>query len=52
MAKDKEKVIRDDASADDIMRQFDRESATRIWTGTPQKIVRYVMSVFSLYCIW
>ena len=34
------------------MRQFDRESATRIWTGTPQRIVRYVMSVFSLYCIW
>ena len=52
MAKDKKNVIREDASADDIMRQFDRESATRIWTGTPQKIVRYVISVFSLYCIW
>ena len=34
------------------MRQFDRESATRIWVGIPQKVVRYVMSVFSLYCIW
>jgi TRAP transporter 4TM/12TM fusion protein len=34
------------------MRQFDRESATRIWVGIPQRIVRYVMSVFSLYCIW
>ncbi len=52
MAKEKKNVIRDDASAQDIMRQFDRESAIRIWTGIPQKIVRYVMSVFSLYCIW
>ena len=52
MAKDKKPVIREDASADEIMRQFDRESATRIWTGLPQRIVRYVMSVFSLYCIW
>ena len=53
MAKEKKKpVIHEDASAEDIMRQFDRESATRIWTGIPQKIVRYVMSVFSLYCIW
>ena len=52
MAKEKKNVIRDDASAEEIMRQFDRESATRIWTGLPQKIVRYVMSVFSLYCIW
>ena len=52
MAKEKKNVIRDDASAEDIMRQYDRESATRIWTGVPQKVVRYVMSVFSLYCIW
>ena len=52
LAKEKKNVIRDDASAEEIMRQFDRESATRIWTGIPQKIVRYIMSVFSLYCIW
>ena len=41
-----------DLSADDIMRKYDRESATRIWVGVPQKIVRYVMSIFSLFCIW
>ena len=53
MAKEKKKaVIDENASAEDIMRQFDRESATRIWVGIPQKVVRYVMSVFSLYCIW
>lgn len=52
LAKEKKNVIRDGASAEEIMRQFDRESATRIWIGIPQKIVRYIMSVFSLYCIW
>ena len=39
-------------SADDIMRQYDRESATRIWTGVPARVIHYVMSVFSIYCIW
>ena len=58
MAKNKEKkstaaAFQDsDMSAEDIMRQYDRESATRIWTGVSQKIVRYVMAVFSLFCIW
>ncbi len=39
-------------SADDIMRQYDRESATRVWEGVPAVIVRYVTAVFSVYCIW
>ncbi|MBR5382062.1 MAG: TRAP transporter large permease subunit, partial [Oscillospiraceae bacterium] len=34
------------------MRQFDKESATRIWTGVPARVSHYVMSVFSIYCIW
>ena len=37
---------------DDIMRKYDKESATRIWEGTPKIIVRCVMAAFSLYCIW
>ena len=37
---------------DDIMRKYDRESATRIWEGTPKVIVRCIMAAFSLYCIW
>ena len=41
-----------DMSADQIMRQYDKESATRVWTGVPARIIRYVMSVFSVYCIW
>jgi len=52
LAKNKKNKISEDASAEEIMRQYDRESAVRVWTGIPQKIVRYVMSVFSLYCIW
>ena len=34
------------------MRKYDKESATRIWEGTPKTIVRCVMAAFSLYCIW
>ena len=41
-----------DMSADQIMRQYDKESATRVWTGIPARIIHYVMSVFSVYCIW
>ncbi len=37
---------------DDIMRKYDKESATRIWEGTPKIIVRCIMAAFSLYCIW
>ena len=36
----------------DIMRKYDKESATRVWEGTPKTIVRCVMAAFSLYCIW
>ncbi len=35
-----------------VMRKYDRESATRIWEGTPRLVVRAVMALFSLYCIW
>ena len=39
-------------NADEIMRQYDRESAVRIWTGRPARVIHYIMSVFSVYCIW
>ena len=41
-----------DESVEDIMRKYDRESATRVWEGTPKIVVRYIMAAFSLYCIW
>ena len=37
---------------DEVMKKYDRESNTRIWTGVPKKIITAVMSLFSLYCIW
>ena len=39
-------------SADEIMRKYDKESATRIWTGIPKKAVTVITALFSLYCIW
>ena len=40
------------SSAEDIMRKYDKESATRIWTGKPAIIVKIILAAFSLYCIW
>ncbi len=37
---------------DELMRAYDRESATRIWEGTPKLITSIVIAVFSLYCIY
>ena len=37
---------------EEIMRKYDRESNTRIWEGKPALIVRGLMVVFSLYCIY
>ena len=39
-------------SADEIMRKYDKESATRIWTGIPKKAVTVITALFSVYCIW
>ncbi len=40
------------ASTEEIMRKYDRESAIRIWTGAWGIIVKIVLAVFSLYCIY
>ena len=37
---------------DAVMRKYDRESATRIWEGTPRIVVGVISALFSLYCIW
>ena len=34
-----------------MMKKYDRESNTRIWTGVPRLIVRYVGVIFSVYCV-
>ncbi len=37
---------------EEVMKKYDKESNTRIWTGTAQVVVRYIMAAFSLYCIY
>ena len=41
----------DATDLDAVMRKYDRESATRIWEGTPKLIVRIIMAVFAVFCI-
>lgn len=36
----------------EVMKKYDKESNTRLWVGTPKKIVQAVMALFSLYCIY
>ena len=37
---------------DALMRKYDRESNTRIWKGRPGLIVKGIMILFSLWCIY
>ena len=37
---------------DEVMKKYDRESNTRVWTGLPRTIITTVMCLFSVYCIW
>ena len=37
---------------EEMMKKYDRESNTRIWTGIPGKTIRYLCAAFSVYCIW
>ena len=40
------------AEVDEVMKKYDRESNIRIWTGAPQMVIRCIMALFSLYCIY
>ncbi len=40
------------ADMDEVMRKYDRESATRIWEGKPKVVVSVISALFSLYCVW
>jgi len=39
------------ADVEAVMKKYDRESNTRIWTGVPRQIVRFAMAAFSVYCL-
>ncbi len=40
------------ADVEAVMKKYDRESNTRIWEGTPKKIVYILGILFSVYCIF
>ena len=40
------------AEVDEVMKKYDRESNTRVWEGVPKLIVKSIMIVFSLYCLY
>ena len=42
----------DTINKDDLMRQYDKESATRIWVGVPKAIIAVITAAFSLFCIY
>ena len=37
---------------DSIMKKYDKESTTRIWTGVPKIVVTSILALFSLMCIY
>ena len=39
------------ADVEAVMKKYDRESNTRVWEGTPKRLISALMAVFSLYCI-
>ena len=40
------------SSLDEVMRQFDKESIVRQWTGGAKRFVDAFLACVSLYCIW
>ena len=42
---------RAETDLDEVMRKYDRESNTRIWTGWRKITIKIVMALFALYCI-
>ena len=40
-----------EADLDEVMRKYDRESNTRIWTGWRKLVIKIFMAVFAAYCI-
>ncbi len=35
-----------------VMKKYDRESNTRIWTGVPELVIRIMLALFSLFMVW
>ena len=35
-----------------VMKKYDRESNVRVWEGIPGQVIRWLMAVFSLFCLY
>ncbi|MCR4591250.1 MAG: TRAP transporter permease [Lachnospiraceae bacterium] len=42
----------DQENLEEVMKKYDRESNTRVWTGKPAIVVKTLLICFSLFCIW
>ena len=40
------------ADVDEVMRKYDRESNTRIWSGWQAVVIKVFMAAFALLCIF
>ena len=40
------------ADVDEIMKKYDRESNTRIWTGVPKQFLRFGLAAFMVLMVW
>ncbi len=40
------------ADVEEIMKKYDRESNTRIWEGTPKKVIRWATAFFGMFLIY
>ena len=40
------------ADVDAVMKKYDRESNVRVWEGIPGQVIRWLMAVFSLFCLY
>ena len=40
------------ADVEEVMKKYDRESNTRIWTGTPEKVIRLILMAFSVLMVY
>ena len=44
--------VAEKADIDSVMKKYDRESNTRIWTGKPKMAITIILAAFSVWCIY
>ncbi len=49
---EKNVTMQQELDVDAVMKKYDRESNTRIWTGKPKQVIRFLTAAFALWCIW